>query len=134
MPGHDCQLITSFYFRVSSTAAAAAADAGMLYDNIHNKLFTLPDDTLVMPGHDYKGRSMSSIADEKRLNPRLTKTRQEFINLMHDLNLPHPKQISRALPVNMKVEFGACCKRSAAAQQLIGVLSNLKTPSQITRG
>lgn len=77
-------------------------NAGMLYDNIHNKLFTLPDDTLIMPGHDYKGRSMSSIGDEKRLNPRLTKTRQEFINLMHDLNLPHPKQISRALPANMK--------------------------------
>lgn len=82
---------------------------GLLYDNIHTKLFTLPDDTLVLPGHDYKGRCMSSIGEEKRLNPRLTKTRQEFVNLMHDLNLPHPKQISRALPANMKVR--ACSHR-----------------------
>lgn len=46
---------------------------------------------------------MSSIGAEKACNPRLTKSRQEFINLMHNLNLPHPKQISRALPANMKV-------------------------------
>lgn len=77
-------------------------NAGLLYDNIHTKLFTLPDDTLVLPGHDYSGRCMSSIGEERRLNPRLTKPRQEFINLMHDLNLPHPKQIGRALPANMK--------------------------------
>jgi sulfur dioxygenase len=77
-------------------------NAGLLYDNIHSQLFTLPEDTLVLPGHDYKGRCMSSIGAEKSCNPRLTKTRQEFINLMHNLNLPHPKQISRALPANMK--------------------------------
>lgn len=88
---------------VMTMCTALLCFVGLLYDNIHNKLFTLPDDTLVLPGHDYKGRCMSSIGAEKSLNPRLTKTRQEFINLMHNLNLPHPKQISRALPANMKV-------------------------------
>lgn len=77
--------------------------AGALYDNIHNKLFTLPDDTLVLPGHDYKGRCMSSIGDERRNNPRLTKSREEFIEIMNNLNLAHPKQIARSLPANMKV-------------------------------
>lgn len=77
--------------------------AGALYDNIHTKLFTLPDDTLVLPGHDYKGRCMSSIGEEKRNNPRLTKSREEFIQIMNNLNLPHPKQIARSLPANMKV-------------------------------
>lgn len=74
-----------------------------MYDNIHTKLFTLPDDTLVLPGHDYKGRCMSSIGEEKRHNPRLTKSREEFIEVMKSLNLPHPKQIARSLPANMKV-------------------------------
>lgn len=55
------------------------------------------------PGHDYKGRCMSSIGEEKRNNPRLTKSREGFIELMRNLNLPHPKQIARSLPANMKV-------------------------------
>lgn len=75
-------------------------DAGLLYDNIHAKIFTLPDDTLVFPGHDYKGRTASSVAEEKALNPRLTKGRGDFIELMANLGLPYPKQIDRALPAN----------------------------------
>eukprot|EP00878_Enallax_costatus_P023641 GHUV01025151.1.p1 GENE.GHUV01025151.1~~GHUV01025151.1.p1 ORF type:complete len:121 (+),score=22.43 GHUV01025151.1:468-830(+) len=77
-------------------------DPGELYDNIHSKIFTLPDDTVVYPGHDYQGRTASSIAEEKTLNPRLTKSREEFIQIMQNLNLPYPKQINRALPANLK--------------------------------
>jgi sulfur dioxygenase len=77
-------------------------DAGLLYDNIHTKIFTLPEDTLVFPGHDYQGRTASSVGEERALNTRLTKSREEFIALMAGLNLAYPKQIDRALPANLK--------------------------------
>lgn len=80
-----------------------SGDAGILYDSITQKLFTLPDETLVYPGHDYQGRYVSSIAQEKNINPRLTnKTRQDFIELMHGLNLAKPKMIDVAVPANRK--------------------------------
>lgn len=79
-----------------------AGDAALLYDNIHSKIFSLPDDTLIYPGHDYKGRTVSSVAEEKALNPRLTKPKEQFVQLMADLNLPLPKQIQRSLPANLR--------------------------------
>ena len=76
-------------------------DAGTLYDCVTQRLFTLPDETLVYPGHDYKGRTVSTIAEEKRLNPRFAgKTRDDFIQLMNNLNLPQPKKIKLAVPAN----------------------------------
>jgi sulfur dioxygenase len=76
-------------------------DAGQLYDSITKKLFNLPDETLVYPGHDYKGFRVSSIGQEKTLNPRLSgKSREDFINTMNSLNLPKPKLIDIAVPAN----------------------------------
>jgi len=76
-------------------------DAGTLYDCITQKLFTLPDETLVYPGHDYHGRRVSSIAQEKRINPRLAnKSREEFIKIMNELDLPKPRLIDLAVPAN----------------------------------
>lgn len=76
-------------------------DAGELYDSITGSLFSLPDETRVYPGHDYKGNRVSTIADEKRNNPRLAgKSRDEFIVLMNNLNLPKPKLIDIAVPAN----------------------------------
>ncbi len=77
-------------------------DSGTMYDSITLKLFTLPDDTLVYPGHDYKGLTVSTIKQEKNLNLRLgsNKTREEFIKIMNDLNLPYPRFIDEALPAN----------------------------------
>lgn len=77
-------------------------DAGQLYDAVHARLFSLPDDTLVLPGHDYRGRTASSVGEERALNPRLTKGRDEFVALMGGLGLPYPKQIDRALPANLE--------------------------------
>lgn len=79
-------------------------DAGTLYDNIHNKLFTLPPDTLVYPGHDYNGNTVSTIKQEMAKNARLGggKTRDEFIAIMDNLNLSYPKNIDVALPANIK--------------------------------
>jgi sulfur dioxygenase len=78
-------------------------DAGKLYDGITQKLFTLPDATWVYPGHDYAGNLVSTIGEEKRLNPRLAgKSREEFIALMANLNLPHPKKIAESVPANLR--------------------------------
>ncbi|MGE8598398.1 MAG: MBL fold metallo-hydrolase [Acinetobacter calcoaceticus] len=79
-----------------------AGNAGTLYDSIHKQLFSLPDDTIVYPGHDYKGRLSSTIANERLYNSRLgqKRSREDFIKLMNDLNLPYPKQIDKALPAN----------------------------------
>jgi glyoxylase-like metal-dependent hydrolase (beta-lactamase superfamily II) len=76
--------------------------AEALYDSITEKLFTLPDDTLVYPGHDYKGRRVSTIGEEKATNPRLAgKTRAEFVALMGSLGLPEPRRMATAVPANL---------------------------------
>lgn len=78
-------------------------DAGALYDSITQRLFTLPDETLVYPAHDYQGKRVSCIAQEKAINPRLSgKTREAFIEMMQQLNLPKPKMIEIAVPANRK--------------------------------
>ena len=77
-------------------------DAGLLYDSIHHKLFTLPPDTLVYPGHDYAGNTVSTIKQEMAKNSRLGghKLRDEFIEIMQNLKLAYPKYIDKALPAN----------------------------------
>ncbi|CEP00610.1 Metallo-beta-lactamase domain-containing protein [Plasmodiophora brassicae] len=77
-------------------------DSTRLYESVHKKLFTLPDDTLVYPAHDYKGFTASTIGEEKQYNPRLTKTLPEFIAIMANLNLPRPAKIDIAVPANLK--------------------------------
>ena len=78
-------------------------DSASQYHSIVNKLFTLPDDTLVYPGHDYNGRRVSNIAQEKSINPRLAgKTLDEFVQIMSSLNLPKPRLIDIAVPANRK--------------------------------
>ncbi len=80
-------------------------DPGHLYDSITQKLFVLSDDTVVYPAHDYNGRTASTIGEEKAWNPRLggNRPRQEFIDLMNNLNLDMPKRINEAVPANMSV-------------------------------
>lgn len=79
-----------------------AGDAAVLYNSIHEKLFSLADETLVYPGHDYEGRFITSIAQEKSRNPRLGegKTLQEFTTIMNGLDLPYPRKIDFAVPGN----------------------------------
>ena len=76
--------------------------ATILHQSIHREIFRLPDDTTVYPGHDYKGRTASTVGEERRLNPRLTKTEAEFVALMAELNLPRPKLIDVAVPANLQ--------------------------------
>lgn len=84
-------------------------DAGTLYDTVIQRLFTLPDHTLVYPAHDYQGRTVSTIAEEKRLNPRFAdgqgsasgyRSRDQFITLMAHLGLSYPKKMNQAVPAN----------------------------------
>ncbi len=76
-------------------------DAGTLYDCVTKRLFTLPDETLVYPAHDYKGYTVSTIAEEKQLNTRFAgKTRDDFIKFMENLNLPFPQKMKQVVPVN----------------------------------
>ncbi|MEP6790766.1 MAG: MBL fold metallo-hydrolase [Ramlibacter sp.] len=77
-------------------------DAQALYRSVTGKLFALPGETLVYPAHDYSGRHVSSIAQEKARNPRLGagKTLEEFEQIMAALNLPYPRFIDYAVPGN----------------------------------
>ena len=76
-------------------------DAGTLFDSITQKIFTMPDETLIYPAHDYKGKRVSCVGQEKAINLRLAgKTRDEFITIMGKLNLPKPKLIDIAVPAN----------------------------------
>lgn len=83
-------------------------DADALYKSVREKLFALPDDYLVYPAHDYKDRRVSTIAQEKKRNPRLggDKTLDEFKQIMANLNLPYPKFIDYAVPGNK--QCGVC--------------------------
>jgi sulfur dioxygenase len=77
-------------------------DAATLYGSVYGKIFSLPDETLVYPGHDYQQRFVSSVGQERTRNPRLGggKTVDEFVAIMAGLNLPRPKKIDVAVPAN----------------------------------
>lgn len=83
-------------------------DSEALYKSVREKLFTLPEDYLVYPAHDYQDRRVSSIAQEKKRNPRLGADRSldEFKELMANLKLPYPKFIDYAVPGNR--QCGVC--------------------------
>ncbi len=79
-----------------------SGSAQALYRSITEQLFSLPDATTVWPGHDYQGRTHSSIGAEKSGNPRLAgKSMEEFVTLMNNLNLPRPKRMDVAVPANL---------------------------------
>lgn len=113
-PGHTvesvCFLVDSLLFtgdtlligkcgRTDFQGGSAAA----LYNSVTQKIFTLPDDIMVYPGHEYDGRTHSTLGWEKKNNSRLAhKTKEEFIAIMDNLNLPYPKTMGVAVPANMK--------------------------------
>ena len=79
-----------------------SGSAEAMYDSLTRRLFSLPDDTLVWPGHDYQGRSHSSIGAEKAGNARVAgKSLAEFVAIMKDLNLPQPQRMAEAVPANL---------------------------------
>lgn len=79
-------------------------DARALYRSIHERIFSLPEDCLVYPGHDYRGLTVTSVGEEKRFNPRLGGDLSEgdFTGSMDNLDLAHPLQIAIAVPANLQ--------------------------------
>jgi glyoxylase-like metal-dependent hydrolase (beta-lactamase superfamily II)/rhodanese-related sulfurtransferase len=75
-----------------------------LFRSIHEQLFTLPEDCIVYPAHDYDGRMSSTIGEERLYNPRIGggAREEDFVGYMNNLNLPHPKQIAVAVPGNLR--------------------------------
>lgn len=84
-----------------------SGDSHALYHSIHEKFFSLPDETLVYPCHDYQQRRVSSIAQEKARNQHIGgKSLEEFVEIMDGLDLPYPRKIDFAVPGNQ--QCGLC--------------------------
>lgn len=79
-----------------------SGNAGQAYDSIVQKIFTLPQDTVIFPGHDYAGFTRSTVGEEQRFNPRLgnNRSREEYIRIMTEMRLPKPEKIDTAVPGN----------------------------------
>lgn len=113
-PGHTDTCL-SYYFegmvftgdalliRGSGRTDFQQGSSDKLYDSVHEKLFKLPDETLVYPGHDYRGQTSSTILLEKKFNPRLGLAieKDEFKKIMSELKLANPKKIHEAVPANL---------------------------------
>lgn len=78
-------------------------DSTTLYNSINDKIFSLDENTVIYPGHDYKGFTSSTVKEEKKFNNRLgnEKTENEFIEIMNNLDLALPKKIKESVPGNM---------------------------------
>ena len=95
----DCLLI-----RGAGRTDFQAGDVHTMWDSIRTKIFSLPQECLLYPGHDYMGRTVSTVAEEKQFNPRIggDAREEDFAGYMNNLGLRHPKQLDIALPANLK--------------------------------
>ena len=78
-------------------------DPRVMYRSVHEQIFTLPDDCLLYPAHDYRGLTVTSVAEERRYNPRLggDLNENDFVGYMNNLGLAHPKKLDIAVPANL---------------------------------
>ena len=95
----DCLLI-----RGCGRTDFQGGDAGQMYRSIHTQIFTLPAGCLLFPGHDYRGLTVTSVAEEKTFNPRLggQLSQSDFVGYMNNLGLDHPKKMDIAVPANLR--------------------------------
>jgi glyoxylase-like metal-dependent hydrolase (beta-lactamase superfamily II)/rhodanese-related sulfurtransferase len=102
-------------------------DARAQYHSIFDKLLKLPDETLVYPGHDYKGDTVSTIAEERDHNPRLqVSSVEEYVDIMNNLNLADPKMMDVAVPANQAI--GADQKAEVPGLSVDEVAASLEQP------
>jgi sulfur dioxygenase len=94
----DCLMI-----RAAGRTDFQGGDVHVMWRSIQEQIFSLPDDCLVYPGHDYNGRMVSTIAEEKRFNPRIggDAREEDFAGYMDNLGLPHPRLLDIAVPANL---------------------------------
>ncbi len=138
-PGHTddsyCYLMSdrvftgdTLFIRGTGRTDFQNGDPRAAYDSLFNKLLTLPDETLVYPGHDYKGDTVSTIGEERRFNPRLqVKSADDYAEIMENLQLANPKMMDVAVPANLKIgmpqadiEARGWSLDCAAAKDLVG--------------
>ena len=120
----DCLLIHG-----TGRADFAGGDAGEQYDSITQKLFALPDSTLVYPAHDYRGHLHSTIGEEKSSNPRVAgHSREAYVELMNNLGLPLPEGIQEALQPN-QTEIEAAAIHFPTLSQLNSVRQ--RSPAEV---
>lgn len=95
----DCLLI-----RGAGRCDFQQGNAAVMYRSIKDQIFSLPDDCTIYPGHDYSGRTASTVAEEKQYNSRIggQASEKDFIGYMENLGLPHPKKIDVAIPGNCR--------------------------------
>ena len=79
-------------------------DAHTLWRSINEQLLSLPESCLLYPGHDYTGRGVTSVAEERAFNARFggNATERDFVGHMQAMKLPHPGRIAEALPANLR--------------------------------
>ena len=131
-PGHTSGCVTYYVPRAGMAFTGDAllirgcgrtdfqqGDPAGLFRSVRERIFALPDDTLLYPGHDYKGRTVTTVAEEKRFNPRLrlATSEQKFIEIMDALNLALPKRIDEAVPANLLSGLGGRDARARAASE-----------------
>ncbi len=95
----DCLLI-----RGTGRCDFQQGNAATMYQSIKEQIFSLPDTCMIYPGHDYSGRTASTVAEEKQYNPRIggQASEKDFVGYVENLGLPHPKKIAIALPGNCR--------------------------------
>lgn len=95
----DCLLI-----RGAGRTDFQSGDVHEMWRSIREKIFALPEECLIYPAHDYQGRTVSTVAEEKALNPRIggDAREEDFAGYMDNLGLPHPKLLDIAVPANMQ--------------------------------
>ncbi|UCE32980.1 MAG: MBL fold metallo-hydrolase [Burkholderiales bacterium] len=95
----DCLLI-----RGSGRTDFQQGDPATMFRSVRERIFGLPSDCLLYPGHDYRGLTVTSVAEERAFNPRLGGDIGvgDFIGFMNNLGLPHPKKIDLAVPANLR--------------------------------
>ena len=110
----------AMFIRGNGRTDFQGGSAEKLFDSVRQKLFVLPDDTIVYPGHDYNGRVSSTIGEEKKFNERLNLsiTKNAFVEMMNNRKTPRPAKMDMALPANMKAGRMIDGGRASTAQSL----------------
>ena len=95
----DCLLI-----RGSGRTDFQQGDPRAMFRSVKSQILCLPPACLIYPAHDYTGRTVTSVAEERRFNPRLGGEigEADFVGYMNNLGLPHPKLIDIAVPANLQ--------------------------------
>jgi glyoxylase-like metal-dependent hydrolase (beta-lactamase superfamily II) len=143
-PGHTCGCITyvcreegmaftgdALLIRGCGRTDFQEGNAATLFESVRKKIFSLPDETLLYPGHDYRGRTVTTVGEEKRFNPRLGlgNSKADFVSLMNQLDLEYPKKIDIAVPANLESGLAVSAdlgpvvqERPDAASSVAGVM------------